>query len=372
MYLIRRAQAKDIDLMLKLAKMVHFINLPADKEIITEKVQRSRISFRAVARGEETLEIAGDRSAVGQSPLFVFVIEDTSTGNALGCSMVVSKMGGPDHPNIAFDLTRREFFSKDLQMGTTQVTAKLIADTSSPTEIGGLILGPSFRRHPARLGKQISLIRFHFIGAHRRHFADTVLAEMMAPITPDGRNTLWEFLGRRFINLSYSEADKFCQHSREFMLNLLPREEIYLSLLPPEARALVGEVGPDTMPARRMLESLGFAYNGRIDPFDGGPHLNANTDDIELVRDTFTAPLAGAGEGASMQHTGFVSSFNEDGEFRAMYSSFERNGTESISLPAETISMLETREGDDIACTPIDLGVRPSYVGELRDTKTAP
>ena len=55
-----------------------------------------------------------------------------------------------------------------------------------------------------------------------------------------------------------AEADKFCQYSREFMTSLLPRDEIFLTLLPPEARALIGQVGTDTAPARRMLEELGF------------------------------------------------------------------------------------------------------------------
>ena len=97
-------------------------------------------------------------------------------------------------------------------------------------------------------------MRFHYVGLHQDQFSDHMIAEMMGPLTPDGRSLFWEALGRKFINLSYAEADRFCQTSREFMLSLLPREEIYLSLLPPEARQVVGEVGADTRPARRMLE----------------------------------------------------------------------------------------------------------------------
>jgi arginine N-succinyltransferase len=35
-----------------------------------------------------------------------------------------------------------------------------------------------------------------------------------------------------------------------------------------------------------MLTEVGFAYAHRIDPFDGGPHFHAKTDDISLVRAT--------------------------------------------------------------------------------------
>ena len=33
-----------------------------------------------------------------------------------------------------------------------------------------------------------------------------------------------------------------------------------------------------------MLRRIGFSYAERIDPFDGGPHFIAKTDDITLVR----------------------------------------------------------------------------------------
>ena len=34
-----------------------------------------------------------------------------------------------------------------------------------------------------------------------------------------------------------------------------------------------------------MLRRIGFDYAEQIDPFDGGPHFTAKTDDITLVRD---------------------------------------------------------------------------------------
>ncbi len=355
MFLLRRAKPDDLGTLLKLAKTVHFINLPADKDIISEKIRRSRASFRAAANGEPLPSSPADRSAVGASPLFMFVLEDVQTGNCLGTSMVVSRMGGPEQPNLSFVLRKREFFSTDLQSGAVHITAKLLLDESGPSEIGGLIVGINSRRHPAKLGKQLSLVRFHYMGLHREQFSDRVLAEMMAPITPDGHNTLWEYLGRRFINLSYSEADKFCQHSREFMTSLLPREEIYLSLLPPEARALVGQVGPDTVPARKMLEDLGFAYTGRIDPFDGGPHLEASTDDIALVRDTSVATYAGTCRRDEATAEGFASVDPlEDGSFRAVHTPYAlADGT--VRLPAEAAELIGAEEGGHVGLTPCTL-----------------
>ncbi len=361
MYVIRQAHPHDLDIFFKLAKTVHLINLPADKDIIAEKIERSARSFRAVHDDSALTVTADDRSAVGASPLFMFAIEDPRTNNALGTSMIVARMGGPGHPNLSFEMQKRHFFSEDLQQGTSHTIATLVLDESGPTEIGGLILGPTYRGHPDKLGKQISLIRFHYLGLQRKHFADRVLAEMMAPITPEGGNTLWEYLGRRFINLPYTEADKFCQRSREFMTSLLPREPIYLSLLPPEARKLVGQVGPDTVPARKMLEDLGFRYTNRIDPFDGGPHLEVLTDHIPLVKNTTRLRLEGAIAPDQAEEHGFVSTDPADGEFRAVYGNYKTDrAAGTIFLPAAAIKALHAEIGETIGLTPLDLKIRPT------------
>ena len=41
-----------------------------------------------------------------------------------------------------------------------------------------------------------------------------------------------------------------------------------------------------------MLERIGFRYVERVDPFDGGPHFEARTQDVLLVRQFRTARVA--------------------------------------------------------------------------------
>lgn len=359
MFFIRRAHPDDQDTLLKLAKTVYFINLPPDKDLIAERIRRSRASFLAAATGEQPQLEKNVTGVHRESPVFMFCLIDSTTDNALGTSSIIARMGGPGNPNIALELRKREFFSQDLGAGTTHITAKLVLDETGPTEIGGLILGPSFRNHPEKLGKQLSLVRFHYIGLHRDQFADKVIAEMMAPITPDGHNTFWEYFGRRFINLSYSEADKFCAHSREFMISLLPREEIYLSLLPPEARALVGKVGPETVPARKMLESLGFRYTNRVDPFDAGPNLEVVTDELKLVRDTRRLPFGGVCAPSQADGRAFVSLEDEEGDFRCVYTPYLlEDGV--VSIPKEYATPLEVEEGQLVGFTPVEPGEKKS------------
>lgn len=366
MHIIRRAKIEDVDTLLKLARMVHFINLPPDREIITEKILRSRDCFKHVGRGEPLERdprkgrgggslggVDGLKKTLSESELFVFVLEDAETGAVLGSSQLVSAMGGPGNPNVSFKITERSFYSESLHTGTTHKVATLHLDESSPTEIGGLILQPAYRAHKARLGRLLSFVRFHFMGVYRENFADRVLAEMMAPISDAGDNEFWDAFGRRFINLSYDEADRFCQYSREFMFTLLPREDIYLTLLPAKARRGVAQVGKDTVPARKMLEKLGFRYEGIIDPFDGGPHLHANTDDIPLVRTTRTVRLGKAAPASACKGLAILSVLDSEGEYTAIQTPLAHRG-ETVGIPKDAMKLLGAGEGDQVAITVID------------------
>lgn len=389
MFVMRRAKIEDVSTLLKLAKMVHFINLPADKDIIADKAVWSRHCFMKAASampaksgphakgaakgltpprtadrgagplhgmsmGEKGAEDSGLAAAVSRSDLFMFVLEDTESHGVLGTSQIISKMGGPGRPNVSFRLTKREMFSKTLQMGVSHMVAKLHLDETGPTEIGGLILQPSYRGHKGKLGRFLSLVRFHFIGLHRGFFSDRIIAEMMAPITPDGRNTLWEYLGRRFINLTYAEADSFCQYSKEFITALLPREEIYLTLLPPEARSVIAQVGPETVPARRMLEKLGFAYRDLVDCFDGGPTLEASTGDISTVRDTRTLPLGEAVRESDADTTAIVSTLDAEGEFRAVQTLCFVDAQGRVRLPKACYEHLAAEPEMSVGFTPLE------------------
>jgi len=339
MFLIRQARLDDASTLLKLAKMVHFINLPADPDIIHQKILKSRRSF-------------GGRMETQRDREFMFVLEDTETGNVIGTSAVVSANSHPGKPHTFFHVRKREFYSEDLSTGQVHVTVQLGTDESGTSEIGGLILSPSYRGHKEKLGAFLSLIRFHFIGVHRQWFSDRIIAEMMAPLTPDSRNTLWEYLGRRFINLSYAEADAFCQHSKEFITSLMPKEEIYISLLPAVARNLIGKVGPETAPAKAMLERMGFRYEGHIDPFDGGPYLEANVEDIALIRDSRSATLGDPADAYPL--SGFVSFMGPNG-YRAIRADFADHG-DRISISGEDAGLLGAQSGDTVGVVALPFG----------------
>lgn len=363
MFIVRRGKPEDVGTLLKLARMVHFINLPAVKDVVEDKVRWSRQSFllaeetalaSAAKRGKKAKAASGAghdfsemvRSVSGRPPQFLFVMEETESRGVIGTSQIIAQMGGPPpaQPNLSLQLSRKEMFSESLQTGATHTVAKLHLDQSGPTEIGGLVMQPSFRGHKQKLGRLMSLVRFHYIGLYRQMFADRVLAEMMGvvEIGRDGSTSpFWEHCTRQFINLSYDQADAFCQSSKEFILSLFPREEIYLSLLPPQARSVVGQVGPETVPAKKMLEKLGFAYHMRVDPFDGGPHIEATTDEISLVKQTRRLPLGKpVKDGTPAKAYGIVSVVDSEGEFVAAQCPVVMDRQGRVCIPQSTYSAL--------------------------------
>lgn len=364
MFLIRQSKLEDTATLLKLARMVFFINLPPDERLIAAKIQHSRDCFRkamGLGPAEEDSPAksldgvpAGYASTQEDSDLFMFTMEDVESGGVIGTSQIRAHMGGPGNPNYSFKVFQREFRSESLGVGTTHLMARLHKDESSPTEVGGLILQPSFRGHPLKPGKFLSLVRFHFMAMHRRLFADRIIAEMMAQISSDGDNLFWDTIGRKFIPVKYAEADRFCQHNRRFIDELLPKEDLYLSLLPLEVLNSVAQVGKETVPARRLLERLGFRYKNFIDPFDGGPHLEARTDDIAIVKNTRTGSLGDALPAGKATHRGFVSTLHGDGQFRAVDTDFAVDAQGRVRVPEPSLELLHVPTGATVGYAPVE------------------
>src|SRR5512138_3578196 len=132
---------------------------------------------------------------------------------------------------------------------------------------------------------------------HRPWFRSHVLSELLPPLEPDGTSRLWEALGRKFTGLSYQEADLLSKDNKEFINALFPDDPIHTELLPDDVQAIIGQVGEDTRAVEKMLRRIGFDYAEQIDPFDGGPHFIASTDDITIVRDAREAEVRPAGDG---------------------------------------------------------------------------
>ena len=91
--------------------------------------------------------------------------------------------------------------------------------------------------------------------------------------------------------MTYAEADRASKKNKEFIKGLFPEGAIYATLLPQNAQDVIGKVGVQTKGVEKMLRRIGFSYAYRVDPFDGGPHFVAPTDDVLLVQRTHQASV---------------------------------------------------------------------------------
>jgi arginine N-succinyltransferase len=313
MYTLRSARLADLDDLYELSQLMLFINLPPDRHIIEAKIESS---IRSFAKPSKNL----------WENFYLFVLEDVKSKKIIGASMIHAQHGTEDEPHYFFSVSQEHKFSRTLNTGFIHGTLKLGIDTNGPTEIGGLILDPKFRKSEKKLGKQLSFVRFLYMGMHTNRFKENIHSELMPPFDNEGHAPLWEAIGRRFLNMEYHDADILSRSNKEFILNLFPADTIYLTLLPIEARNAVGKVGVETIPVKKMLESIGFKYTTEVDPFDGGPHYRANVKDIKPIKEMFECEILIRESIIKSDKTSIMASLpTSDGGFKAAFISGNLN-----------------------------------------------
>lgn len=269
-FCIRNATLSDLEDLYQLSKLVFFINLPADKAIISEKIAKSLKAFKKPS------------SRLWEND-YLFVLEDLQEKKVIGASLIHAQHGTLESPHFFLKIGEEEKYSETLNKSFTHKTLKLGIDSDGPTEIGGLVIHPDYRGVPEKLGKQLSFCRFLFMAQFPLRFKSVIHTELMPPLDDEGHSLLWEAIGRRFLDMDYLTADELSRKNKEFILSLYPASTIYQTLLPKQTAATIGQVADETIPAREMLKKIGFKFTQEVDPFDGGPHYRCDLRNIKPV-----------------------------------------------------------------------------------------
>jgi arginine N-succinyltransferase len=262
----------------------------------------------------------------------------------VGTSEIIAKRGYHNNPFIFCEVGEDCMESKTLHKKMKHRYIKLHSTQDGPTEVGGLVVDRQYRGKGLGIGKALSFVRFMYMKSHPGRFQKRVLAEILAYLDAEGENPLWNFLGRHFTGLSYHEADRISFSNREFILSLFPSEKIYTCLLPEKIQRILEQPGPHSIPAKILLEKIGFHYLKQVDPFDGGPLYGARTDRIRLFQHSYPYKFLGSEEDVS--RVGLVLSENK-GKVKACNSPFEisKNG---IYLGFHAADALHLNKGDKV------------------------
>ena len=334
-YRVRAATDADLQPLYEMAKLAGggFTNLPPDRRALGAKLDRSHAAF---ARDEDSL--ADD--------LFVLILEDAASGEVRGTAQIFTRVGD-SWPFYSYRLAVLTQHSKELGRTFRAEMLSLVTDLEGSSEVGGLFLHPGERA--GGLGLLLARSRYLFIAMHRARFADRILAELRGVIDERGGSPFWDGVAGRFFGMSFQEADYFnAINGNQFIADLMPKHPVYIAMLPESARSAIGLPHPSGRAAMRMLEAEGFAYEGYVDIFDGGPTMTARTDrvnSVALARPDRVISTTLAGGDKALVASGRL------GTFRCCCAMVER-GPDGIAIDAEAAAALGVGPDDEIWSVP--------------------
>jgi arginine N-succinyltransferase len=338
--ILRPIEESDLDALVDLAEQLDSMNLPADRDFLQQRIRISQKSF------------AGDLEdwTLG---IYVFVLIDTEADRCIGTSTILAKHGRPSAPYFWLAVTTEERRSAELGKRIVHTRLQLKSTTDGPTEIGGLILDPDYRRHPQKCGKALSTVRFAYISMFPDRFEREVIAEMLSPFEESGANLMWDAFGEKFTQMPYREADHLSSRSKQFIADLFPRDPVYVTLFPEKVQEVIGQTNETAVAALRILEKIGFRYLSQVDPFDGGPYYGAARDAITCVRDRRQLVLPGAISLANPEPDAPLALLSADGKygFRATVVPMAEDDSPFASLEAREV--LGVAAGDRVSITPL-------------------
>jgi arginine N-succinyltransferase len=343
MMCIRPIATEDLPALLKLAAKtgIGLTTLPNNEKLLQARIAASVASFAGHADPAEQI--------------YMFVLEDLALSKIVGTCAVAAAVGLRE-PWYSYRVGQVVHASKELGIFTQTPTLFLSNDHTGHSELCSLFLDPEYR--VGKNGALLSKCRFLFIAQFRALFSQKIIAELRGVSDENGASPFWESLGRHFFSMEFSQADYLTGiGQKSFVAELMPKHPLYSSFLTPEAQAVIGKTHEATLPARSMLESEGFRYEGHVDIFDAGPTVECNVDDVRAVSQSIMVTVSQAEHtdasqtNAEITPTRLIVANTQKIDFRAAVavSAFPLSQIKKqavISLNAETFKALNLIPGD--------------------------
>lgn len=330
MMVIRPVEKSDLPGLMTLAGETGggLTSLPADEATLAARIERSQMTWR----GELPKSEQG----------YVFVLEDCTSGAVAGICAIEVAVGLND-PWYNYRVGTQVHASKELNVYNALPTLFLSNDHTGSSELCTLFLDPKWRKEGN--GYLLSKSRFLFMAAFRERFNEKVVAEMRGVIDEHGYSPFWESLGKRFFAMEFSRADYLCGTGQKaFIAALMPKHPLYIDFLSDEARAVIGEVHPQTAPARAVLEKEGFRYLNYVDIFDGGPTLECEINRVRAIRKSRLVTVA-EGDPAPGEWPVCLVANEQYQQFRAMLVHADPE-TDRLMLSARELDALKCHVGE--------------------------
>jgi len=343
MLLIRPITQADYPALMQIAveSGAGFTSLPVNEQKLKQKIAHSEHSF------------AIDTDKPGNQG-YLFVLEDTDTGEILGTSGIEASVG-LSTPLYHFHKSTVIHHSNELNVFNPVEVLTMCNDYTGVSEICTLFLREPFRS--GMNGRFLSKVRFMFMAEHPKRFSKIVIAEMRGVADENSLPPFWQWLQSYFFSIDFPTADHMIGiGNKGFIADLMPRHPIYVSLLPQSAQEVIGEVHVNTKPALKLLENEGFIHRGYVDLFDAGPTVEAQLKQIKSVRQSHKVKVI-VGQTAE-QGTHLAICTAELSQFRAVISTTAQLTDEGLLIDAATAKALQVQQGDEVRYLNLDKGAK--------------
>lgn len=336
MLVIRPIEAADYEALYSCAvESGHgFTSLPIDQGLLERRIARAQAAF-----AKQDVATPGDES-------YLFVMEDTETGEIAGVSGIEAAVGLTE-AFWHYRLGKVVHHSEKLNIHNTLETLSLCNDYTGVSELCTLFLREPYRHNLN--GRTLSRFRMLFLAQFKQRFSDWVIAEMRGVCDVDGASPFWDWLEQHFFSMDFPKADYLSGiGDKTFIAELMPRYPIYTSLLPEKAREVIGKVHDNTRPALKLLESEGFRFRGFVDIFDAGPTVEAEVQNLRSVRNSVLKEvvLVDTPVGAESATPHIICNTQIESFRAAQVRHVE--GSEKVQLSAEQADKLNLSEGDTV------------------------
>lgn len=337
MLLQRLCRISDLDAIERLAagSPVSLTSLPADRKRLSEMIEASESAMAAEVgmSGEER---------------YLFVTEDSDTGELVGCSGMVAAAGFSE-PFYALRNEMSVHVSRELGLHNRIHALSLCHDLTGHSLLFGCWLDAAC--NDAAAFELNARGRLLFIAAHPQRFADTLAAELPGVSDAEGNSPFWDALGRHFFAVSYSEAERIgSQRGRSLLGELMPGYPVYVPMLPEAAQEVIGQPHPAVAELFDCLIGEGFEGDNYVDLFDAGPLLQGRTASLASTARGQLAQVR-LGQGACGSRRWLVAN-QQVADFRAASLWLDWQPGEPLQLDARQADLLKVADGDTLRLVP--------------------
>jgi arginine N-succinyltransferase len=357
MLFVRPGRLSDIDALAQMALAARPVlhSLPHDRHALEARIALSEDSFRFDADfpGEE---------------VYLFVLEDTATGQLLGTASIVAAAGYSE-PFYAFRNDALIHASRELHVNRKIHALTMSHELTGKSRLAGFYIDRSATGAGDAAAHLLARARMMYMAANRRRFTPEVFSLLLGVTDEAGTSPFWEAVGRRFFGRDFAQIEIASGgRSRTFIAEVMPTYPLYVPLLPEEAQRVIGEPNAKALLSYDIHLEEGFEPDRFVDIFDAGPVLTAQIDRIACVTFNEARTVRETGDKPLEHSRAYLVSSHRAGDFRCVLAELPVERSHDAPLSGSVRAALDVVEGDTVRCVPLHRGAsdsQPQAAGDV-------